>query len=476
FITLTTSLVLVMAATVVVWTTDLLKIAIDKNIGIRNNTLAYDVWVKPPIYPLIGIYVFNYTNTEEYLAGIDEKLKVKEVGPFVYRETTEKVNVVFNDNGTVTYQQKSTFDFVPELSGGHLPRQTRITVPNLPLLSAMSVMKDMYILTQLAFLAVAKTLETRQFVHLTAHDFFWGYDDPLFSLARTYASFTHELPYKRFGLFAQRNGVRKDRITIYTGVDNKDKFGIVSRWNGADRMHYWNGEECNRIDGTDGSFFPPHLVNRESRLYIYHHDMCRRLPLEYKEEVISTGGIPALRYQLPRDIFANPDVNPENACFCHPDIQTCPPSGVFNASPCSYGAPLMMSLAHFYLGDPVLLETVEGLKPDPERHESYTDMHPEIGVPLDGKSRMQVNMMIRKSNTLSQLASLRDGSILPIAWFDVGLDDFPDEVMTIIYHVTFTRHRVQIAMQYGFLSLSAILLFFFVRRLRNRSTSSVSPI
>ena len=40
-------------------------------------------------------------------------------------------------------------------------------------------------------------------------------------------------------------------------------------------------------------------------------------------------------------------------------------------------------------------------------------------MPLDGKSRMQVNMMVRKSNTLSQLATFKDGSILPIAWFDV---------------------------------------------------------
>ena len=84
----------------------------------------------------------------------------------------------------------------------------------------------------------------------------------------------------------QRTGVKRDRITIYTGVGNAEKLGIVSRWNGQDRMDYWGGEECNRIDGTDGSFYPPHLVNRQSRLYIYHHDMCRRMPLEYKEDVI----------------------------------------------------------------------------------------------------------------------------------------------------------------------------------------------
>lgn len=39
------------------------------------------------------------------------------------------------------------------------------------------------------------------------------------------------------------------------------------------------------------------------------------------------------------------------------------------------GAPVMVSFPHFYLGDPRLLETVEGLKPDPEKHDLYLDIH-----------------------------------------------------------------------------------------------------
>jgi hypothetical protein len=39
------------------------------------------------------------------------------------------------------------------------------------------------------------------------------------------------------------------------------------------------------------------------------------------------------------------------------------------------GAPIMMSFPHFYLGDPSLLDTVAGLKPDPEKHDGYLDVH-----------------------------------------------------------------------------------------------------
>jgi hypothetical protein len=67
----------------------------------------------------------------------------------------------------------------------------------------MSMLKDSFIVAQLAFLAMASGMETRQFARITAHDLFWGYDDTLFSLARTYSAFTQELPYKKFGVLVQ---------------------------------------------------------------------------------------------------------------------------------------------------------------------------------------------------------------------------------------------------------------------------------
>jgi hypothetical protein len=53
--------------------------------GIENNTMSYKLWEKPPVSPLTAIYVFNYTNADEFEKGKDTKLKVREVGPYVYR-------------------------------------------------------------------------------------------------------------------------------------------------------------------------------------------------------------------------------------------------------------------------------------------------------------------------------------------------------------------------------------------------------
>jgi hypothetical protein len=53
--------------------------------GLENNTLSYSLWVRPPVAPLVAVYVFNYTNADEFEKGIHSKLVVEEVGPYVYR-------------------------------------------------------------------------------------------------------------------------------------------------------------------------------------------------------------------------------------------------------------------------------------------------------------------------------------------------------------------------------------------------------
>lgn len=83
--------------------------------------------------------------------------------------------------------------------------------------SALSVMKDSYVLAQLAFLAMSTGMDMQQFVRISAHDFFWGYDDKLFSLARTYSSLTQELPYKKFGILMKvsMGTIRHHRVDMH---------------------------------------------------------------------------------------------------------------------------------------------------------------------------------------------------------------------------------------------------------------------
>jgi hypothetical protein len=69
--------------------------------------------------------------------------------------------------------------------------------------SALALLKDSNVLTQIAFLGLSAGLDAHTFAHVTPHDLFWGYEDRLFSLAVTYSPFIGKLPYKKFGIFIQ---------------------------------------------------------------------------------------------------------------------------------------------------------------------------------------------------------------------------------------------------------------------------------
>jgi hypothetical protein len=73
------------------------------------------------------------------------------------------------------------------------------------------VLKDSYLLAQFTFLAMSTGMDIPQFVRITAQDFFWGYDDALFSMARAYTSLTQDLPYKKFGILMKVSSMRRFR-------------------------------------------------------------------------------------------------------------------------------------------------------------------------------------------------------------------------------------------------------------------------
>ena len=65
------------------------------------------------------------------------------------------------------------------------------------------MLKDSNMFTQLAFLGFSTGIEIPQFTNITAHEFLWGYEDKLFSLAVTYNPFIEKLPFKKFGILVK---------------------------------------------------------------------------------------------------------------------------------------------------------------------------------------------------------------------------------------------------------------------------------
>lgn len=55
--------------------------------------------------------------------------------------------------------------------------------------------------------------------------------------------------------------------------------------NGEDSLGVWSDPECNRIDGSDGAFFPRHTLNETATIYLFHKNMCRKVPFVYEKDV-----------------------------------------------------------------------------------------------------------------------------------------------------------------------------------------------
>ncbi|XP_055387930.1 scavenger receptor class B member 1 isoform X2 [Condylostylus longicornis] len=420
-----------------------------KNLRLWNNTLSFRYWQRPGVIRLTRVYLFNVTNPDGFLFG--EKPKVEEVGPFVYREDMEKVNVNFYDNLTVSYQHKKILQFVPELS---IDKNTKT------LTSQSNDLNYILAKTLSVILAAAKF---KSFVTVTADQLVFGYDDPLVTLAHRFYP-RHRRPMSQMGLLIGRNGTLTEISTINTGFTGMEEFGYLNRLNGLDYIPHWKGTPCGSINGSEGSFFPPRDITKSDLVHIYDKDLCRVIPLKYQKDV-NKDGISAALYELPENVYGDSKNNPDNQCFDEESYE--PVKGLQNISPCHFGAPVYISNPHFYQSDPSLLESVEGLKPNKVKHRTFFKIQPKLGVPLEGKVRIQLNLKVDKAKYISSVQNFRN-FIFPIMWLEEGISELTPSIWRWIYLGTvFAPNCVPIVSYITILVGIFMIIFMFVYTFKN---------
>lgn len=245
--------------------------------------------------------------------------------------------------------------------------------------------------------SIMDILKIKPFVQVSVGQLLWGYEDPLLKLAKDVVPKEQKLPYEEFGLLYGKNGTSSDRVTVNTGVEDIHKYGIIDNYNGRTHLPHWTTDACNRLEGTDGSIFPPH-IEKDRVLHVYDKDLCRLLPLVFEKEVMTSNEVPGFRFTPPEWVFADVDSHPDNMCFCPAGKPSCSPNGLFNVSLCQYGeqeplrppfgrtnpiplcsadSPIMLSFPHFYLADESLRTQVEGISPpQKEKHQFFFDVQP----------------------------------------------------------------------------------------------------
>lgn len=331
---------------------------------------------------------------------------------------------------------------MPKLSKGTL--QDIVKVPNIPLLASITEYNSGRLsYGENSFLKGLYLTNIEQFHLKTVEEYLFGYSDA-FTLSVLKGK------TERAGLLSSRRGVAIDNLTIYTGEDSLDNLGRIHAMNGQTVLDIWK-DECNEIVGTDGSQFPPHLMDMEQELKIFIKSFCRPLTLKYEREVSVLNGIPAWRYKTAKNEFASSRTNPAMKCYCDAETQSCPPDGVFDASKCLDGIPLLVSYPHFLEGDPKLFERFEGLRPNEKDHETYADIHARMAFPISGASRLQMNFKVSKFQAflIPSYYTTLDGVILPIFWFEVTAGEIPAEFQKIVFHTTQSANATYLAIQYG---------------------------
>ncbi|XP_059614955.1 uncharacterized protein LOC132260689 [Phlebotomus argentipes] len=444
----------------IMWFTEIYNDTLISRLVLKENTLAAEWWANPPLHSYLKVYVFNYTNVDRFLVGTDKKLHVEEVGPYVYYEKLTKEHIVFNGNNTISYREKRVNRYLPEMSTGS--DMDNVIVPNIPMLTAMKKIKGRNVFVQMALDATLKSTQSTVFKNLPVNEFLWGYEDGLISISKAMLPIDEQPPFEKFGLLINRNATSWDNFTIHSGEGDIRQLAVILSLNGKKTVDFWAGDECNRMGGTDGSQFPPHFLRKKDKLEVYIKDMCRKFPLEYEKDVTLFDGIPAWRYRAPDDVFAHPSENEDNKCYCHKPIDECPKSGLFNSSVCAYGAPIYLSFPHFFTGDERLHDKIVGLKPDPEKHVTYADIHPRLAFPINGASRFQINVEVFSPTFVSGIDPLEEGDILPVLWLEVIPGEFSDELISLIFHSSFSANAVQIGLRYGSLLLTATFLALLI--------------
>lgn len=93
----------------------------------------FEMWVKPSPEVRLSVYIFTVENGDAFLNGTDEKLRLKEIGPIIYREYLHHKNIEFHDNSTLSYTAARHVEFLEDQNEPDILNRT-ILVPNFVIL------------------------------------------------------------------------------------------------------------------------------------------------------------------------------------------------------------------------------------------------------------------------------------------------------------------------------------------------------
>ncbi|KAK9507969.1 hypothetical protein O3M35_007725 [Rhynocoris fuscipes] len=407
----------------------ILNYQLKKELILTNSSKSYNLWIETPIPMYLEIYMFNWTNPSETLQG-SAKPNFLQLGPYVFSEKHKKENLIWNTNDTITFKQRRTWHFVPEMSKGTLSDKITnlnviaMTVGN-KISNYIKKIPPRFIPTIFAIInQILKIEESDVFVTKSVNELlFDGYDDKFLTIAKKLEKILkYKLPFDKFGWFYNRNNsIDYDgTFNMKTGALGLDQLGDIVRWNYSPQSPSYPGH-CGDIDGSSGELWPIDAASRKS-VKIFANDICSSLILK-QDGTSAMYGVKGSRFSADKNVFDNGENIPDNSCYC--TKKPCPATGARDISKCRYGAPAFISSPHFYMADSSYVANISGMSPNPDLHNFFILLEEITSIPLKVQARLQINIRSEPIKGIKFYENL-PYAYMPMIWFDQTASVTPD--------------------------------------------------
>ncbi|XP_013187178.1 protein croquemort [Amyelois transitella] len=443
------SALVVLGAIAVVYWPSLFIAQLQRMMTLTNESMTFDIWRETPIPMYLECHLFNITNVDEILAGNNVKLRVAEMGPYVFREFHSKVNLTWNDqNSTITYFNERWWHFQEEMSNGSL--SDLVTSINPIVVTVAYMARNDNLAFRLGTDIFLRLFHSNMF--LTANVSSWlfdGIEDPALDAAMDLPFVADRIPYDKFGWFYERNGsiTFDGAFNMNTGAADFSNLGNIENWQYSNRTVF--RDECGEVRGSSGELWAPEYGQEE--LVLFANDICTYMVLS-KNASVTISGVDGVMYAANDSVFDNGHNYPHMECYCdNVRDNNCLPPGYLNVSECRFGAPAFVTLPHFLNADPYYGEKIEGLDPKPEMNfrlalEMFT------GMPLQVFAQLQINILVRHIGGITINNGLPDrDTMVPMFWFRQEVTITPEYVALAKQAL-----RLRYWVPYGLIALTVI--------------------
>ncbi|XP_056638677.1 scavenger receptor class B member 1-like isoform X1 [Diorhabda sublineata] len=418
----------------------------------------YEWWLIPPDYGIIKIYLFNVTNAERFLNKTDKKIKLQEIGPIIYRENLIHKNIIFNENGTLTYTSNRTLEYLPERNPVNLLNKT-VVMPNIAVLFIPSYLYDAPFFIRFGVNLMMRKLKSLLFKTGTIHDFLWNMSDPILETSQQIAPSL--VRTKNVGFLKRIYDKYEDTTTVYIGPKYDERyFYRIDKYDGSEYMPYLtNCKE--KVQGSIDDVMYFQGITKNDTLRFFKKTLCRVANLNYARE-FERYGLKGYRFEMDQH-FYNRTYPIENDCYRGKPIL---PNGLIDVSACNFDSSVAASYPHFLYAEEHLQNSVEGLSPDVHKHSAYVEVEPKTGIPLRGAARSQVNIVIKDMRGFNEKLHIFSNLTIPLIWIELAQESLSLKVQWLIYIQVMLMPIFQNILMISTFLASFLLFFVYLNRRR----------